>query len=205
MMIPHRSARRVFLLVGVVLLGLGSAAPAGAGQGLSQACNDSAIGEGDSIPIAGGPYALVSSTPFTIGIEVSVLPGGGGPHVAVCYSTTPYGSSDPALAGGNLSVDIDNGAPQYYSNPDGNTVNVACIPDSHTQGLDCTLGADHTVDTGGGSPALTLTFPVEACFGSTCPVTVGKTGVELGSITVGPGVTLSSLYVFVNGTPVGVG
>ncbi|HEX7165922.1 MAG TPA: hypothetical protein VF230_02970 [Acidimicrobiales bacterium] len=181
--------------------------PATAGTGWSTACNDSPPAVHDDVPIAGGPHALVPNTPFTLGIEVNTTDHGG-VRVALCYSTNGYNDPSPALLGGNLAVDV--ATVNGYSNPTGNEVNLACLPDTNTQGLYCNLGLDAAYVAGGtgGGQALTFRVPYAVCFGANCLANsaVGPTGVVVGTLTAGPGgVNLSSLTVYVAGVPVTVG
>jgi hypothetical protein len=205
-----RSLTRLAALLAAAALtmaGLGVAAPARAGTGGSQTCEDGALGSSDDVPIAGGPNSILANTPFVLGLEVNG--DNGGVHVAVCYSTSGYGDSGSEITGENLSVGVNDGP--NYSNPSANTVNVGCMPDTNSpQGvyLACGVGLRTTITAGGagGGQEFTFAVPFAVCLGSCIGGNVFPTGVIVGSITAGTdGVNLSGVTVYIDGIPVSVG
>lgn len=143
-MLPRKRVLSVTAAAGLALGALAVAAPthAFAGNLSSTACEDNS----DDVPILGGPNSLDPNAPITLGVEVGIF---GSPtsvsnltsgHYALCYSTSPYGYSGPETTGGEIALDA---ADTTYSNPMGNTVNVACNPDSNPQGvaLSCSAGS----------------------------------------------------------------
>jgi len=166
-----------------------------AGTGLSQACEDS-VNQGDDFPIL--------TSPITMGVEVQHGPAfgtGPGAHVALCYSTTAYGSGASELSGGAFTVDADFTS---WSNPNLNLVNVGCFPDAASViAVSCDAGTKPTVSLSGSN--ITVTTPFSLCFGvGTCPAVAngpGITGVIVRSISLcGTGcASVTSVCAFVDG------
>ena len=151
-----------------------------------------------------GGVTLMSS-PATLAVEYSATDH----HLAVCYSTSPYGSSFE-VAGGQITVDALNTQPTY-SNPGGFPIDANCNPDSGAGvSPSCGLAAAPTYQVNGDTVSFQIFFA--ACAGA-CPLYqsegVAQTGVVLGTLvpcssggTLGACYALSQVEVLINGVPV---
>jgi len=203
--------------------GLAVIAPAHAlaGYGPSLACEDNNAatgwnghqGQADDIPLLGGPYGAGGmSFPVTLGLEVTT---DRGLHVALCYSTSPYASTGGEVSGGAIAVDALNpGGGAVWSNPDGNTVNASCMPDSVPQGvsLACEAATSPSYSIAPGAAGTTgdvisVNVPFTVCFGGCSGTSAGlaPTGLLVGQLVpvsqpgVGVGYQLQTLQVYVDG------
>lgn len=215
--------RRLLTIVaasGVATAGIALAAPQHvlAGYGSSTTCEDNNpatgwsghFGSTDDIPLLGGPYgAGGASFPMTLGVEVATDQG---LHVALCYSTSPFNSPGGEVTGGAIALDAL--MPPTWSNPAGNTVNAACVPDSEPQGeeLSCEAATSPSYSLSQGPAGTTgdvisVNVPFTVCFGgcSGNSAAVAPTGLLVGQLMpvsepgIGIGYALQSLQVFVNG------
>jgi hypothetical protein len=159
----------------------------------------------------------ILKSPITLGVEVGALDPSatGRGHIAICYSTNPYGSTNPSVSGGEIAVDLLTGAD--YTNPSGNTANVACYPDAVPEGvpISCEAGSTPTATISHGPSGttvdvITVSVPFTVCAGA-CrvgAVNVGSTGVLVGQLSpvtepgTGVGYQLSLLQVVVDGVTV---
>lgn len=172
-----------------------------AGYGSSQNCGDQnsatnwtgQFGQADDFPILGGPYSLDPGSPVTVGAEVST---NYGPHGALCYSTSPYGT--PGASGGAVTVDVLSTFPAW-SNPNENAVNVGCANDpGGVVEPECLAAANPSITfTPAAAPAqggtYTATIPFTVCFGTNLtggcspslngPVNIATTGVIVAAAT----------------------
>ena len=195
-----------------------------AGSGTSTACEDNnsastwngTFGQHDDIPLLGGPYgAGGSSFPVTLGVEIAT---NSGLHVALCYSTSPYGSTGGEVSGGAVAFDaLTPASSATWSNPSANTVNAACLPDSQPQGeqISCQVASSPTYavtpgPAGSTGDIISVAIPFSVCFGGCTGsgAAVAPTGLLVWQLVpvaepgIGVGYTLNSLQVFVDGTPI---
>jgi hypothetical protein len=141
---------RNLVIAGVVLVASGGLAPAAqAGSYQSTHCSDGIASNGTEFPLVGNPV--------TFDIEV----GNGLSYLQICYSTTPRGSTAPAVTGGVITV-YDSG-------------HVGCWQDTSPVvfGLHCQTGDDNP-----GSVGRWIKLEI-SLQGS--PTTVGPIGGEVGT------------------------
>jgi hypothetical protein len=113
----------------------GGAAPAEAGQGASEVCDDD-IAAGTEVPLV--------HNPITFDLEGGIT---GTTYLQVCYSTTAYGSDAPAVTGGMIQVDVGRGR-------------VVCVPDSSSIVVAVTCSTDDADPASAGSQ-VTVTVRIQ--------------------------------------------
>ena len=154
-----------YLIVAVAMLVAWGALvpPAEAGWFYSTHCSDGVAPDGTEFPLVGSPV--------TFDVEV----GNGVSYLQVCYSTTPRGSTAPAVTGGGITV---------Y-----NAGHVGCWYDSSpvVLGVHCQTGDDNP---GSAGRWIKLELTLQGS-----PVTLGPIGGEIGAVS-GPA-CLRGLYLYV--------
>lgn len=172
------------------------AGPPGAPSGY---CNDG-IGQEFEVPIL--------TSPITLAVELGSNGSQTHPHLGLCYSTTPEGSSNGEAAGGSAGYYVDLGNPtgvNVYSFSDPGAAIQASTDDTVAPTWSIVPGTNGTT-----GDTIAVSIPFSLCLGGcdTFSPTINPTGLLIGQLVpvahpgIGAVYELASLQVIVNGVTV---